>query len=87
MASPRIWRTPIARSGAIVANRNLDASIVVVNLHVCLGGTRMSNDVRQCLPGDAIYRRSSLARNRLKIIRKSEVDGKTSGARGLDQIR
>jgi hypothetical protein len=87
MASPRIWRTPIARSGAIVANRNLDASIVVVNLHVCLGGTRMSNDVRQCLPGDAVYRRSSLARNRLKIIRESEVDSKTGGACCLDQIR
>jgi hypothetical protein len=76
----------VVGSGTIVMNRNLDPSIVVVNLDACLGSVCMPHDVRQGLPSDAIHRRSSLARNRLKIIRQGELDSETGCSYGLDEL-
>jgi hypothetical protein len=81
-----MWPTSVARPTTIIANRNLDQAIVVVHLHTRGGGMRMPDDIRQCLSGDAVHRRSSLAGNRFKIIRQLELDSETSRTNRLDQI-
>ena len=61
---------PVAGSAAIVTDRDLNQSIVVIHPHARLGGARMSKDVCQGLAGYPVHRCSGLAGYRLDVVRE-----------------